>query len=200
MNVRNITLNMPDWIRKLQVEADRPLGTDEERMRLAVRLARLNVDHGTGGPFGAAVFECESHRLLAVGVNLVVQSCCSAAHAEIVAISCAQQALGRSRLSSPGEAEYELVSSAEPCAMCLGAIPWAGIARLVCGARDEDARRAGFDEGEKPRPWDAGLRKRGIKVVPDVCRAEAAAVLEAYASAGGEIYGGGPLYRSETGS
>ena len=41
----------------------------------------------------------------------------------------------------------EMVASTQPCAMCLGATPWSGIRRLVCGARDEDAEEIGFDEG-----------------------------------------------------
>jgi tRNA(Arg) A34 adenosine deaminase TadA len=74
--------------------------------------------------------------------------------------------------------------------MCLGAVPWAGILRLVCGARHEDAVRIGFDEGDKPVDWKEGLTRRGIEVVVDVKRAEAAAVLSAYAATGGIIYNG----------
>lgn len=74
--------------------------------------------------------------------------------------------------------------------MCLGAIPWSGVSRLVCGARDEDARRIGFDEGDKPSDWIGRLRKRGIEVVRDVSRTEAVSVLEEYARNGGIIYNG----------
>jgi predicted metal-dependent phosphoesterase TrpH len=61
----------------------------------------------------------------------------------------------------------------------------------VCGARDEDARRIGFDEGDKPTNWIANLERRGIEVVRDVARAEATSVLEDYAKSGGMIYNGG---------
>jgi tRNA(Arg) A34 adenosine deaminase TadA len=83
---------------------------------------------------------------------------------------------------------HELVSSTEPCAMCLGAIPWSGVRGLVCGARDEDARAAGFDEGTKPANWAKALDERGIEVVRDVLRDEAREVLRSYVSGGGTIY------------
>ena len=72
--------------------------------------------------------------------------------------------------------------------MCMGSIPWSGVRRLVCGARDEDARRVGFDEGPKARDWVQALTARGIAVVRDVCRQEAAAVLLDYARCGGPVY------------
>ena len=74
--------------------------------------------------------------------------------------------------------------------MCLGAMPWAGVTRLVCGARDEDARSIGFDEGDKPAGWADRLTERGIEVVLDVRRDEVVGVLQAYAQAGGPIYNG----------
>ena len=72
--------------------------------------------------------------------------------------------------------------------MCLGAVPWSGVTRLVCGARDEDARRVGFDEGAKPADWIGAMESRGIAVVRDVLRAEAVAVLDLYVARGGRIY------------
>jgi tRNA(Arg) A34 adenosine deaminase TadA len=74
--------------------------------------------------------------------------------------------------------------------MCLGAVPWSGVVRLVCGARDEDARAIGFDEGDKPTDWPDLLRRRGIEVLRDVRRTQAAAVLRAYVEQGGELYNG----------
>jgi tRNA(Arg) A34 adenosine deaminase TadA len=72
--------------------------------------------------------------------------------------------------------------------MCYGAMHWAGLSRLVCCARTEDAEQAGFDEGAKPADWADHLRQRGIEVVRDVLRAEAIEVLSAYAARGGLIY------------
>lgn len=160
----------------------------EERMRLAIKLARLNVEHQTGGPFGAAIFESKSGRVVSVGVNLVESSNCSIAHAEMVAIAIAQRAVGRYDLAADEGEAYELVTSTEPCAMCLGAIPWSGVRSIVCGAADEDARRIGFDEGTKPEHWVESLEDRGIRVLRNVLREEALAVLMDYHKRGGLIY------------
>jgi tRNA(Arg) A34 adenosine deaminase TadA len=75
--------------------------------------------------------------------------------------------------------------------MCLGAIPWSGIRSVVCGARDEDARSIGFDEGHKPPDWINSLDSRGISVVRDVLREQAKAVLLEYRERGGLIYNAG---------
>ena len=183
-----VTLELPGWVGELLAGEDRNYPTAEERMGLAVGLARENVRRGTGGPFGAAIFERETGRLLAPGVNLVVGSGCSVFHAEMVAIMVAQKTLGTFDLGDARVPAHELVTSTEPCAMCLGAVPWSGVRGLVCGARDEDARAVGFDEGAKMEAWIPALEERGIAVTRDVMREEAAAVLKEYAVSGGEIY------------
>jgi tRNA(Arg) A34 adenosine deaminase TadA len=183
-----VILRLPDWTEIFLANAARSYPTADERMRLVIRLAQLNIEHQTGGPFGAGIFELRTGRLLAVGVNLVESANCSIAHAEMIAIAFAQQAAGRYDLGSEEGTVYELVTSAEPCAMCLGAIPWSGVQSLVCGARDEDARRIGFDEGAKPYNWVKSLQSRGITVQQDVLREEAQAVLLDYQKRGGLIY------------
>lgn len=182
-------LDMPDWL--LERERDCPaLETDDERMAYAVDLARENVRHG-GGPFGAAVFERDSGRLVAAGVNLVLPRRCSILHAEIVALLRAQQRLDSHDLGRDGLPPCQLATSCEPCAMCLGALGWAGLAGLLCGARDADAREAGFDEGLKHPDWPDWLRAHGIALRRDLHRGRARAVLIDYASEGGAIYNPG---------
>ena len=184
------SLTLPDWIDEFLPNREARFETPEARMRVAIELARRNVANGTGGPFGAAIFEIETGRLVAPGVNLVVPSQAAIAHAEIVAIAMAGQVVGSFDLGSEGMPACELVTSTEPCAMCFGAVPWSGVRRLVCGARDADARAVGFDEGPKLDNWQAALEERGIEVVQDVLREEAADVLRAYQSGGGLIYNG----------
>ncbi len=182
----SLTVALPDWIS----EVCRPgavFATLEQRMGLVIELARTNVARQTGGPFGAAVFDIDTGEVIAPGINLVVSAHAALAHAEMLAIALAGRALESFDL---GVRPTELVTSTEPCAMCLGAVPWSGVRRLVCGARDEDARRIGFDEGDKPSDWIGCLRTRGIDVIQDVSRSEATAVLEGYARAGGTIYNG----------
>jgi len=181
-------LELPAWVEPLIAEQGKTCASGEARMRLAIKLARQNIAHRTGGPFGAVVLEKDSGRIVSVGVNLVETSHCSIAHAEMIAIALAQKAMGTYDLGGEGRPLYELVTSTEPCAMCLGAVPWSGIRRVVCGARGEDACAIGFDEGAKPVDWLGELRRRGIEVVRDLLRDEARAVLQEYAQAGGIIY------------
>jgi tRNA(Arg) A34 adenosine deaminase TadA len=132
------------------------------------------------------VYDLDERRLLGCGVNLVTVHNLSCAHAEIVAISLAQQARGNWNLGSGGA--VELATSCEPCAMCFGAVPWSGVKRLVCGARKEDAEAAGFDEGDKPQEWRKSLAGRGIEVICGVFRDEAAEVFDHYPKNAGTIY------------
>jgi len=169
----------------VRIHAD--FSTTEARMDFAILLAKKNVEFQTGGPFGAAIFDMDTHQLIAVGVNLVVPSHCSNNHAEMVAITLAQQTLKSHSLSSDSLPKCELVSSCEPCAMCFGAIPWSGIRHLSYGATAADAEAIGFDEGPKHPDWIRELEKRNIQVSKEVQREEAAAVLQSYQ---GKIYNG----------
>ena len=182
------TVSLPGWVEEALSNPGREYSTEEDRMRLVIELSRSNVDHGTGGPFGASIFDLSTNRLVAPGVNLVATTNLSAAHAEMVAIMISQQVVGHFDLGGEGLPPYELVASTEPCAMCFGAIPWSGVRRLVCGAREEDARRIGFDEGPRTSDWVTALEQRGISVARDVYRDEAAAVLRYYVESGGMIY------------
>ena len=186
--VSNITIQLPQWISEFMAEDEKVYADSESRMQLAIHLARLNIEHGTGGPFGAAVFDMDRHTLLAAGINLVVPSNCSLAHAEMIAITIAQNKLGTFDLGAEGLPRFELVTSTEPCAMCFGAIPWSGIRHLSCGARDEDARTIGFDEGPKLPDWKGALNERGISVETDICRDEASDVLKRYSELNRKIY------------
>jgi tRNA(Arg) A34 adenosine deaminase TadA len=183
----SVAASCPDWLGGL-VEWDRLYPTVEDRMRLAIQLSRENVLRGTGGPFGAAVFESDSGALVAAGVNSVTRLHNAVLHAETLALMLAQHRLGSFTLSGPGLPAHELVTSCEPCAMCLGAAFWSGVRRLVYGANRADATALSFDEGPVFPESYAYLEERGIAVVRDVLRADAAAVLELYRETGGPIY------------
>jgi len=186
-----VILQLPDWIEDVLSDSAQIHPSVEERMRLIIKLTRLNIEHKTGGPFGAGIFELKSGRLISLGVNLVESADCSIAHAEMVAIAVAQRVIGSYDLSGRKDVVYQLVTSTEPCAMCLGAIPWSGVRGVVCGARDEDARSIGFDEGYKPSDWIKSLEDRRISVIRNVLREEAKAVLLEYKKRGGLIYNTG---------
>jgi tRNA(Arg) A34 adenosine deaminase TadA len=187
MRSPTIHIELPPWVES-SVDFERTYPTEEDRMRLAVALARQNVERGTGGPFGAAVVERESGRLVAVGLNLVVRCANSALHAEMVALMMAQRRAGSFTLRAPGMAAHELVTSCEPCAMCLGAIFWGGVERVLCGATREDATRLRFDEGPVFPASYRYLEERGITFVRGLLRDEARMVMELYRERSGVIY------------
>ena len=189
MEISSYSLTLPQWTSDFFIEENEFYPSLEERMALVIKLSANNIKNN-GGPFGAAVFERKSGRLIAPGINLVLQTNCSVVHAEIVAIILAQQKMATFDLGVEGLPEYELVTTTEPCAMCLGAIPWSGISSLVCGARDADARNIGFDEGDKPEEWIKKLESRSIAVTRDILRDQARAVMQKYIDQGGIIYNG----------
>lgn len=189
MTIPPIRVDYPDWVEGL-VDWDRRYTGDEEKMRLAIDVSRENVRHGTGGPFGAAIFEQGTGALVSVGMNSVVRLNNCTLHGEMVAIMAAQARLECFTLRSHDGPAYELVTSCEPCAMCLGATLWSGVRRVVCGAHRDDARRLNFDEGPVFPESHAYLEARGIEIVHGVLRDEANAVLELYRSSKGIIYNG----------
>jgi len=183
-----VRIDYPDWVNSV-VDWQRAYPTDEERMRLAISVARQNVERGTGGPFGAAIFEA-SGRLVAVGMNSVVRLNNCTLHGEMMAFMMAQHRVGSFTLNAPHLPVHELFTSCEPCAMCLGTTLWSGVQRVVYGATREDASRLNFEEGPVfPESYEY-LEKRGIRFVRKVLRDEARAVLEMYRAKGGKIYNG----------
>lgn len=184
-----VQIEYPEWVRDT-IAWDAVYRTDEERMRLAIAVSRENVERDTGGPFGAAVFESDSGRLVAVGMNSVVRLNNCTLHGEMVAFMMAQARVRSFTLNAPHLPAHELVTSCEPCAMCLGATLWSGVRRVVYGAGREDASRLDFDEGPVFPESYRYLQERGISIVRNVLRDEAIAVLDRYRAKSGTIYNG----------
>lgn len=186
-----VQLTLPAWVHDA-VDTARSHVADADKVALAIELSRRNIEAGTGGPFGAVVFDA-NHRIVAAGVNVVRPQHTSLAHAENMACMLAQQRLQRARLNENERGErdgaYTLATSAQPCCQCYGAIVWAGIDRLLIGARSEDVEAlTEFDEGPLPARWVEELERRGIAVVRDLHRDAACAVLKAYGESGGVRY------------
>lgn len=184
-----VHIEYPDWVKSV-VDWDRAYTTDTDKMRLAIAVSRENVDRGTGGPFGAAIFERNSGTLVAVGMNSVVRLNNCALHGEMVAFMMAQQRVGSFTLHSPALPTHELFTSCEPCAMCLGATLWSGVRRVIYGATREDASKLNFEEGPVFPESYKYLEDRGITIERNVLRDEARAVLELYRANSGKIYNG----------
>lgn len=184
-----VHIEYPSWVDAV-VDWQRPYTSDDEKMRLAITVSRENVEHGTGGPFGAAIFEAESGRLVSVGMNCVVRLNNCTLHGEMVAFMMAQQRVRSFTLNTSNLLTHELITSCEPCAMCLGATLWSGVRRVVYGAAREDASKLNFEEGPVFPESYRYLEDRGLEIVRNVLRPEARAVLELYRAKSGKIYNG----------
>lgn len=108
-------------------------------MERAIQLSLENVRAGLGGPFAALVVR--DGKVLATGTNQVTTAQDPTAHAEIVAIRGACQAIQDFRLRG-----CELYTTCEPCPMCMGAIYWARLAKVYYANTREEAARVGFDD------------------------------------------------------
>lgn len=111
---------------------------DASFLREALALAEASIDAG-GGPFGSVVVRAGT--VVGRGANRVVLGSDPTAHAEVRAIREACAALDTHVLE-----DAVLYASCEPCPMCLGAILWSRLPRVVWAASKEDAARAGFDD------------------------------------------------------
>lgn len=184
---KTLELGLPGWIDSFSRDV-RLCTCDQEKMQLTNELARANVMARTGGPFGAIVFDAESGLPVSFGVNSVARLNNSVLHAEVMALMLAQAEFGQYSLCAPELPQLELFSSCEPCAMCLGAVLWSGVRRIVCAANYADATKLGFDEGPvTPQSWEY-LIERGVEVVRGVERAGAREVMALYRRKRGLIY------------
>jgi tRNA(Arg) A34 adenosine deaminase TadA len=183
-------LSLPDWAAaEVAGHLRQGLTRMEDRMRLVIALARMNFQQNTGGPFAAAVFEQDSGRLVAVGVNRVVPMGCSSAHAEVMALSLAQQAVGTHDLGGPGQPAHQLVVNWCPCAMCCGAVVWSGVRSLViAGSGPALEEITGFDEGPIHPAWSDELTRRGVEVTDGLLRDETCAMFRDFARSGRPVY------------
>ena len=182
-----VHLTLPAWIHDA-VDPQTICTDDESKVAFAIELSRQNIARASGGPFGAAIFDDTSGRLIGIGVNRVLQQNCSAAHAEMMAYMTAQSRMQRSRLNEDG-IRIVLATSSQPCCMCYGATFWAGIDTLLIGARHEDVEElTEFDEGPLPTDWIGELAKRGIAVRRDILREQARDVLRDYGKIGSKTY------------
>jgi tRNA(Arg) A34 adenosine deaminase TadA len=141
-------------------------------MRQAIQLATENVTSGRGGPFGALIVK--DGAVIASGANQVTATNDPTAHAEVVAIRNACQALGTFMLEG-----CELYTSCEPCPMCLAATYWARCERIYYGCRAEDAAKAGFDDAFLYAEMKKPMPERAVPI-SNLCGDEAWAAFQAW--------------------
>ena len=136
----------PEWSLSVGPREPDPTQSDHSRqseldarwLGRTIELATANVAVG-GGPFGALIVR--DGALVAEGQNRVTASLDPTAHAEVVAIRAACQAVGDFSLAGA-----TLYTSCEPCPLCLSAALWARLDRVVYAADRDDAARGGFDD------------------------------------------------------
>ncbi|MEU5291515.1 nucleoside deaminase [Streptomyces umbrinus] len=175
---------LPTWIDDELAAVPAVIPDRDDRMRLVHRLADRNWREGNGGPFAALVAERDTGRMVSVGVNVVLASGVSSAHAEVVALGLAQTATGDWDLGGDGMPAHELVVNWRPCIQCYGAAMWSGVRGLVvAGEGPELEEITTFDEGPLGADWAEQFQARGIEVVRDVLRDEALAVFRGYREA-----------------
>ena len=171
---------LPPWAVTEAAGLPAVLPTAEDRMRVVHALAGRNFREGNGGPFAALVADADTGELVSIGVNVVLASNVSSAHAEVVALGLAQARLGTWDLSAGGR-RLELVVNWRPCVQCYGAAFWSGIRSLViAGSGPELEEVTGFDEGPVRDDWVEQFERRGITVTDGVLRDEALATWDAY--------------------
>jgi len=113
--------------------------SDADHLQRAIALARDSMRENRGGPFGAVVVR--DGVVIAEGANSVLATSDPTAHAEVVAIRDACARLGTFRLDGA-----TIYASSEPCPMCLAAIYWSRLERVVYAAACDVAASAGFDD------------------------------------------------------
>lgn len=141
---------------------------DAGPMRHALAAARAAADSGEV-PVGAVVMR--HGQVIATAANAPRTLADPTAHAEILAIRAAAQALGRDRLE-----DCDLWVTLEPCAMCAGAIAHARIARLYYGA--SDAKGGAVEHG--PRFFTQPTCHHRPDIYPGIAEVESAALLRAF--------------------
>ena len=134
---------------------------DTEFLHEAVKLAIHSVEVG-GGPFGAVVVK--DNKIIGRGHNRVTLNNDPTAHAEVNAIRDACKNLEDFNLK-----DCTIYTSCEPCPMCISAIYWARINRVVYASTGQDAAKAGFDDTLIAREVCTPYEQRIMKIEHQVC-------------------------------
>jgi tRNA(Arg) A34 adenosine deaminase TadA len=144
--------------------------TEIEAMQYAIEKAHDGIESGQS-PFGAVIVRGDDE--IVAAHNTVWRDCDPSAHAEVNAIRATSAALKTIDLSG-----RTMFSTCEPCPMCLAAIHWARIDRVVFGATIADAEAAGFTELRVSAVDLARLGGSRLRVEPGPCRDECCKLFE----------------------
>lgn len=165
---------------QIPVKQAEALAWDTKMLALAVQQAEQGSLAGDGGPFGAVVATAQGE-IVSAAHNQVLLAHDPTAHAEVMAIRKACAKLGTHDLQG-----CTLYTSCEPCPMCLSAIIWANIERVVYGCTREDAAAIGFRD-EKIYDFLAGCGEPPL-AMRELDRAECQKVFAEYKQHSGSLY------------
>jgi tRNA(Arg) A34 adenosine deaminase TadA len=145
-------------------------------MKMAIAKTREGIAAGQS-PFGAVIVR--DGAVVAATHNTVWKTCDPTAHAEVNCIRSAAQALAAIDLSG-----CVMYSTCEPCPMCLAAIHWSKIDRVVFGATIADAAEAGFHELYVDARVLAEMGRSPLRVESGLLREECAGLFAQWREAG----------------
>ncbi|MGR7812114.1 nucleoside deaminase [Lacinutrix undariae] len=143
---------------------------DKQFMQRAIDMAAKGMNANAGGPFGAVIVK--DGKIIAEGHNCVTSTNDPTAHAEVVAIRKACEALGTFQLD-----DCIVYTSCEPCPMCLGAIYWARPKKVFYGCDKVDAANIDFDDNFIYEELDKPITGRNIPF-EQILQVEAVKVFE----------------------
>lgn len=162
--------------------------TDDDMMKLSIEISYNNaIIYKIGAPFGCAIYQRHKGtgmiQLYSIGVNYDEALCNCTLHAEHMTIQFAQHKYQNHTLRTNDDIyEYIMVSSCEPCYMCLGSIMYSGVSILMTGATKDDVEGLGLYEGPiVTSSYDYLIQKQSITMIKkEILRPEAARVLQEY--------------------
>lgn len=144
---------------------------------------KLGIDSGKG-PFYAELYD-EHYNFVVGASNSVVETQCALNHAEMNTLK-----LAFDKYKNYNLAPYNLTLfvNAEPCIMCLGAIMWSGVNKIIFSVPSSEVERiTGFDEGFKPN-WFEEMKKRNIKACGGIDEEYGKKILQYYVDIGKTVY------------
>ncbi|MBE6423943.1 nucleoside deaminase [Succinivibrio dextrinosolvens] len=144
---------------------------------------KQGIDNGKG-PFYAELYD-EHYNFVLGASNSVVETQCALNHAEMNTLKLAFDKYRNYNLS---HYKLTLFVNAEPCIMCLGAIMWSGVNKIIFSVPSSEVERiTGFDEGFKPN-WFEEMKKRNIKACGGIDEEYGKKILQYYVDLGKTIY------------
>jgi len=153
--------------------------TDERYLRSAFQVALRARSEGNL-PFGCVIVDAAGEVIIEQGNEALLPVRDATAHAETLASRTAARRYVPSELNA-----FTLYTSAEPCAMCAGAVYWAGIGRVVFGLTEHDLKSLTGNHPDNPT-MDLPCREvfargqRSVEVLGPSLVDEALAVFDGY--------------------